>query len=201
MRPHHPTVQWLAAFLVLLLAAAVVAPSQTVSTIAELRPPIVATVDLEKIFNEIDRRAAAEIRLEEQARQFREQADAMRTEADLLKQDLELFVRGTPQYQDAEKAWKQTVLDYRALVEFSKGKLEAARASFRIEIYQEIIDAAGFFAAERQIDYVLTNDSVIEVHEGTDLQVVQQMLLRRIVYANPEFDLTDDLIVYINERG
>ena len=201
MRPHHPTVQWLTAFLLVLLAAAVVAPSQAVRTMAELRPPIVATVDLEKIFNEIDRRAAAEIRLDEQARQFREQAKAMRAEADLLKQDLELFVRGTPQYQNAEKAWKQAVLDYRALVEFSKGKLEAARASFRIEIYQEIIDAAGSFAAERQIDYILTNDSVIEVQEGTDLQVVQQMLLRRVVYANPEFDLTDDLMVYINERG
>jgi Skp family chaperone for outer membrane proteins len=200
MRSVNTIVHWSAVLLLLLLASAAVAPSHAVRSAATPRPAIIATVDLEKVFNETDRRAAAEIRLEEIAEEFRVKAGAKRSEEERLKQDLILLVPGTPQYKKAEKKWKQAVLSYRALVEFSKAKLDAKRASFRTEIYQRIIDAVGRFCADQGIDLVLTDDSVIELQEGTDLQIVQQMAVRRVVYASPEFDITDDLIVWINER-
>ncbi|MHC4413899.1 MAG: OmpH/Skp family outer membrane protein [Planctomycetota bacterium] len=200
MRQPSMIVRGATALGLLLLVAAVVGPSYATRSGATPRPAVVATVDLEKVFNEIDRRAEAEIRLEQQAEGFRDQADVLRSEAELLKQDLDLLVPGTPQYQQAEKRWKQAVLDYRALAEFSKAKLDAKRAAFRTQIYQRIIDAAGSFCADHGIDFVLTDDSVIELQQGTDLQIIQQMALRRVVYANPEFDITDDLIAWINER-
>ena len=49
------------------------------------------------------------------------------------------------------------------------------------------------------VDYILADDSGIDLMEGTDLQVVQQMSLRRLVYANPSYDVTEDLIAWINQ--
>ena len=188
------------ALCLLLLAAAVVAPSYAMRSIAPSRPAIIASVDLEKVFNDIGLRAEAEIELDQLKQRFQEEADALRKEATRLEQDLDLLVRGTPQYQKAEKEYKQVALDFRALVEFNKAKLGARRAEARKDIFDQIVRAAGSFAGAHGIDYILADDSRVNLQEGSELQIVQQISLRRVVYADPAFDITDDLIGWINQR-
>ncbi|MFB3138439.1 MAG: OmpH family outer membrane protein [Phycisphaerales bacterium] len=188
------------ALCLLLLAAAVVAPSYAVWSIGPSRPAIIASVDLEKVFNDIGLRAEAEIELDQLKQRFQEEADALRKEATRLEQDLDLLVRGTPQYQKAEKEYKQVALDFRALVEFNKAKLGARRAEARKEIFDQIVRAAGSFAGAHGIDYILADDSRVNLQEGSELQIVQQISLRRVVYADPAFDITDELIGWINQR-
>ncbi|MCZ6493889.1 MAG: OmpH family outer membrane protein [Planctomycetota bacterium] len=188
------------ALCLLLLAAAVVAPSYAVWSIGPSRPAIIASVDLEKVFNDIGLRAEAEIELDQLKQRFQEEADALRKEATRLEQDLDLLVRGTPQYQKAEKEYKQVALDFRALVEFNKAKLGARRAEARKDIFDQIVRAAGSFAGAHGIDYILADDSRVNLQEGSELQIVQQISLRRVVYADPAFDITDELIGWINQR-
>lgn len=188
------------ALCLLLLAAAVVAPSYAVWSIGPSRPAIIASVDLEKVFNDSGLRAEAEIELDQLKQRFQEEADALRKEATRLEQDLDLLVPGTPQYQKAEKEYKQVALDFRALVEFNKVKLGAKRAKARKDIFDQIIRAAGSFAGAHGIDYILADDSRVNLQEGSELQIVQQISLRRVVYADPAFDITDELIGWINQR-
>jgi Skp family chaperone for outer membrane proteins len=162
-------------------------------------PATIGSVDLEKVFNEIDRRAEAETALEALAEQFQQRREELRQIAEQKRMDMDLLAPGTDKYADAEDAWTQAVLEYRAAVEFSKAKLDAKRAEARTTIYQEIVDEAAKFAQANGVDFILADDSGIDLMEGTDLQVVQQMSLRRLVYADPANDVTYDLITWINE--
>lgn len=188
------------ALCLLLLAAAVVAPSYAVWSIGPSRPAIIASVDLEKVFNDSGLRAEAEIELDQLKHQFQEEVTALRKEAKRLEQDLDGLVPGTPQYKRGEGKFKQTALDLRALVEFNKAKLGARRAEARKEIFDQIVRAAGSFAGAHGIDYILADDSRVNLQEGSELQIVQQISLRRVVYADPAFDITDELIGWINQR-
>lgn len=181
-----------------LLVAALLAPSYAAWTAPG--PAIIASVDLERAFNKTGRRVKAEERLEQLAEVYRVEIERLRSAAEQSKMDMEMLVPGTPKYKEAESAWKQAVLDYRAMVEFSKGKLDAKRAEARKNIYQQIIDAAAGFAEANGIDFIVADDSVIDLQQGTDLQIVQQMSLRRVVYANEAFDVTDELITWLNEH-
>jgi Skp family chaperone for outer membrane proteins len=183
----------------LIVAALLLGPASAGWLGLPAHPAVIGSVDLEKVFNEIDRRAEAEAELEVLAEQFRQQREALRLDAEQAKMDLDMLVPGTDKYAEAEDVWTQAVLDYRASVEFSKAKLDAMRAKARTTIYQAIVDEAARFAAANGIDFVLADDSGIDLMEGTDLQVVQQMSLRRLVYANPSCDVTDDLIAWINQ--
>ena len=51
---------------------------------------------------------------------------------------------------------------------------------------------------EDSIDFIVTNDSMLPLQDGNDIQIVQQLALRRVVYANPSFDITDELIGWMN---
>lgn len=184
----------------LLLVAAIVAPSNAVHFTVPSRPAIIATVNLEKVFNNNDGWAQTRIELVELGEDLQAQAEAMRDEADLLKQDLDLLVPGTPKFQKAEKEWKQAILSFRAQVDFTKAKLDAERAKAARENYQQIFDAAQRFCLANGIDFILTDDSGIDLEGANDMQVIQQMSLRQIVYANQTLDVTDDLLAWINKR-
>jgi Skp family chaperone for outer membrane proteins len=188
-----------ALFVVLITAALLLGPASAAWLAPPVHPAIIGSVDLEKVFNEINRRAEAETELEELAERFQQEGEALRLIAEQTKMDLDMLVPGTDKYEDAQDAWTQAVLNFRAAVEFSKAKLDAKRAEARKEIYQAIVDEAAKFAAANSVDYILADDSTIDLLEGTDLQVVQQMSLRRLVYANPSYDVTDDLIAWINQ--
>ena len=86
------------------------------------------------------------------------------------------------------------------MVEFRKAKLDAVRARARAEIGQQIVKSAATYAAANGIAFIIADDSETNFTQGTDRQIVQQMLLQRIIYASPECDITDDLIAWINER-
>ncbi len=184
---------------VLFAAALLLGPASATWLGPPAAPAIIASVDLEKVFNEIDRRAEAETALEALAEQFQQEREGLRQVAEQKRMDMDLLAPGTDKYADAEDAWTQAVLDYRAAVEFSKAKLDAKRAEARAKIYMEIVAEAARYAEAKGIDFILADDSGIDLMEGTDLQVVQQMSLRRLVYAGQANDVTYDLITWINE--
>lgn len=183
---------------VVLLVAAVIAPTYGVWTANLLNPPVIGTIDLERVFNDIEARIRAEADLEAEIMVLQTRADEMREEARRLAEELEMFVAGTAKFQSAQKQLMQSALDYRAMTEFVKLKLDASRAEFRRGLFNQIIEEASKYAQANGIDFILTNDSQLPIQEGSDMQVVQQLALRRVVYAAGTYDITDGLIEWIN---
>ncbi len=188
-------------YLGIALALAVgVGPAYALLSMAPTRPAVIAFVDLQKVFNDSDKRAEAQAELEALGQKLDDQVEALRQEIKTLQADLELLVPGTPKHDEAEKTVVAAAADLLALIDFKAAKLDAKTAQSRTQVYDEIVLAAVEFAEQHDIDFILTDDSILELRPGTDVQVVQQMSLRRVVYANPEFDITDELIAWINER-
>ena len=188
-------------YLGIALALAVgVGPAYALLSMAPTRPAVIGFVDLQKVFNLSDKRAEAQAELEALGQELDDQEEAMGQEIQALEADLELLVKGTAKYQEALKKYLGAAADRRAWVEFKAAKLDAKTAQRRTQVYDEIVLAATEFAEQHNIDFILTDDSILELRPGPDVQVVQQMSLRRVVYANPEFDITDELITWINEQ-
>jgi hypothetical protein len=53
-------------------------------------------------------------------------------------------------------------------------------------------------ATSNGYDLVLVNDSLAEIPPGTEEELNRQISARRILFANPRIDLTDELIAYMN---
>jgi Skp family chaperone for outer membrane proteins len=175
-----------------------VAAGVLVLTTSMLEPPVMATVDLERVFNDITARMEAEGHLEAEIKAFQARADELRTEAERLAEDRDMLVPGTEKFDKVQKELMQTALDYRAMVEFVRIKLDNTRAVARRELFDQIITAAAEYADANGIDFIITNDSALPIQQGTDIQIVQQLALRRIVYARSTFDITDSLIAWMN---
>lgn len=188
-------------YLGIALALAVgVGPAYALLSMAPTRPAVIGFVDLQKVFNGSDKRAEAQAELKALGQELDDRVEALRQEIKTLQADLGLLVPGTPKHDEAGKTLLAAAADLLALIEFKAAKLDAKTAQSRTQVYDEIVLAATEFAEQHDIDFILTDDSIVELRPGPDVQVVQQMSLRRVVYANPEFDITDELIAWINEQ-
>lgn len=183
---------------VVLLAAVVIAPTNGVWTAGLLPPPVIATIDLERVFNDIDRRNQAEVDLEAELQAYQDQAGELKAEAKSLAEDRDMLAPGTQKYDQAEKRLTQVAVEYRAMVEFIQLKLDSTRAEARRDLFAQIIDATGKYAQSNGIDFIITNDSTLPVHAGTDIQIVQQLALRRVVYASGAYDVSKGVIAWMN---
>ncbi len=183
---------------VIVFVAAVIAPAYGVWTAALLNPPVIGSVDLERVFNDIDARSKAEAGLKVAMQEFDTRLQELRAEAERLAEDRDMLVAGTAKFDKAQKELMQAALDYRAMTEFVQLKLDATRAEMRRDLFNKIVTEAADYAENNGIDFIITNDSQLPIQDGTDIQVVQQLALRRILYANAAYDITDELIEWIN---
>jgi Skp family chaperone for outer membrane proteins len=164
------------------------------------RPPVVAVVDLEKVFNSIEAHSARERELEASAARFQEKLKELEESVKELQAELDSFQPGSQSALELQSRVQAAVGEYRAYEQFVRLKLESEKARAMRETYLEIKEAAKTLARERGIDMVLLDDSIPELERSNSQRTVQQISARRILYANTEFDISADLIALLDAR-
>lgn len=157
---------------------------------------IIATFDLERTFNTIDLKKAAFGELPKIQEKFQAETDTRRKELERMTEDLNLYVKGTPKYQEAEEKLALRSQQYRAYVEFTKIKIETEKGRALKRVYQDIRDAVAELAQKNNYALVLVDDSVSEIPMGTMEDLNRQISARRVFYTSS--DITDQLIAHMN---
>lgn len=183
-----------------IIAAVLVAPAYALLSKAPTRPAVVAFMNLEVVFNSVNLRDKAEDKIVELVARLDAELKVKSDEVQMLQDNAAIYEKGSPKYMDAMQAGLDAANRLRAFTDFMSIKLDAMKADHRIQVYDKIILAATEFAEQHAIDFIIMDDSSIDIQPGTDMQIKQQMITRRIVYANQNLDITSELIQWINTR-
>jgi Skp family chaperone for outer membrane proteins len=183
-----------AAALALLVGGALLA----FAAFAPQRPAVVASVDLERVFNSIDLQAKTEARLKAVAVDLDAQRKKLRDGIEELQAELESFQPGSTAQLEVATRIEEAIAEFRAFEGFARAKAEAEQAKAMRQIYMSIRDAAMELAKERGWDYVMVDDSIPTIEPTDSQRMLQQISSRRFLYANPSFDVTNDLIAKLN---
>ena len=111
-----------------------------IAAVHVLDPPVIGTVNLERVFNDIQARNQAEDVLQAEIKLFEIRQQALRAAAKRHTEDLDMLVPGTDKYDTVQKQHMQDVLNYSAMGEFIQYKLDATRAEARRQLFNEVID-------------------------------------------------------------
>jgi Skp family chaperone for outer membrane proteins len=162
-------------------------------------PTAVATIDLPKILEALDESAAEVERSRAAGDAFQKELLARKGKLDGLAADLDDFRVGTPQYADAERALKKASIDVRAFMGLTD--LREARTTQRamLRIYNHIRDSAAVVSEQEGYGMVILDDSAIPIAEDTG-DVLGEISSRRVLFASPTLDISDQLIEYMNTQ-
>lgn len=163
------------------------------------RPAVVATVDIEKVFETLGETKSNEARVRQMADRLTADRDRMSRELQDLQAELESFKPGSAPWNDAFRKVEEAVATMRAQEQFGKLKLEEESVTMMRDLYARVKTSCEAIARERKVDYILVNDSLAAIERANMQGTKQQMALRRFLYATPEFDLTAELIARLDQ--
>lgn len=184
-----------------LLSAVLCAGLAAFAALSPDRPAVVATVDLERVFNSVDLQSRTEVRLQTMSEELGARRDELRLEIEDLQAELESFQPGSDAQIEVASRIEEAIAEFRAWEGFAAIKLEAEQSKAMRDIYLSIREAAAALARERGWDYVLVDDTVPTIQPGGAEQMQQQIGSRRFLYANGAFDVTDELIARLNTQS
>ncbi|MCA9284996.1 MAG: OmpH family outer membrane protein [Phycisphaerales bacterium] len=181
----------------LLLGAAALLLAATMPT----KPAVMASLDLERVYNSLNRQAAADAELQAMADEMQKGIEVKRVALDELKADLDSFQPGSADHKRLLGEIEFEALRFNALVEFNRQKIEARRAELIRRIYGEIKESVKTLAEQNGIDAVYLDDSLPPIEPADPKGTMQQISARRMLYSSQSLDITDALISFMNGKA
>ncbi|MHC4126901.1 MAG: OmpH/Skp family outer membrane protein [Planctomycetota bacterium] len=168
-----------------------------------ISPPIIATVRIEPLFDGLQQRAEAKSEisaLEEELIAERDRRQELISDKELELEDVVAAAR--------REALSDEIALERVKLQFwfqeARMELEVEKALRLQNLYKSVKRSLADLAEAEGYDIVILNDSSDElpfdreVRMPAQLQILQQISSRKLLYLNPATDVTDDLIVRMN---
>jgi len=165
-----------------------------------LRPTVMAFVDIQSIFNSLEERAQMFSDAEAFAEDLQEDIITRRHKITDIDSEIELYKDGSEKRKELEQKQKLDSLAYNVFVECCEGKLKRFEARGIRSMYDNIRAAAEKLSKENGWDVVFVNDAAVKLPDGDNPNIMGEISSRRVLYANIEFDVTDQLIEYMNSE-
>lgn len=163
-----------------------------------IKPAIIAAFDLEKTFNSIDQKKAADAVLKGMAEDMRVRSDEQSKLIKQMQDDLKDLQPNTTKFRELSDKIAQQTMEYRAYIEFCKAKVDSERAKTMKRIYLDIRKAVADLARANHYSIVFVDDSVSDIPQAGEDETNRQISARRMAYTDPEIDITDLLIFQLN---
>jgi Skp family chaperone for outer membrane proteins len=166
-------------------------------------PPLVATIDLERLFNGLDIQKTEGARVDAVAVKYDTQLDGLRGQIENLQAELENFEQGGEAWLKTSRDAEAAISEYQAIEQFARLKVEAERAKSMRNVYERIKSEIETFAKAQTppLDLVLIDDTIPVLEPSTAEAMQKQISARRMIYASSAFDITDILLERINASG
>lgn len=208
MRTDRFALVLLAAVTVAALATARAADARRVAVEAHAAamaaPPVaVATVDVAKVFDKLNENADWQIQIRTLATSYGEELRARQAELEKLLKELEALTDPARRNELADDiAMKRLRLEEWARLK--QAEVDRERSLMWQSMYRSIREEARKVAESEGYQLVVVDDSQTEIRPNREVkapleeQVKQQIASLRILYAAPTIDISDKVVVRIN---
>ncbi len=170
---------------------------------AAISPPIIATVRIEPLFDGLHQRAEAKTVISA----LEEKLIAKQGGRQEIMNELEIELEDVVAANRREELTDKIALE-RMKLQFwfqqARMELEVEKALRLQELYKSVKEAIADLAEAEGYDIVMLNDASDELpfdresRMPAQLQILQQIASRKLLYLSPATDVTDDLIVRMN---
>lgn len=160
----------------------------------------IATVDLTRIFDDLDERASRESELKNFIEQQNQKITALGDQLEQAKADIELLVKGTAERRRKAEDVARLGLDAEVQRRWAEQLIDRRRAEVFADIFAEIKDATARVSAQQGFDLVLSSDADGEIPTDTEAHVRGAMGAQRVLFSSDAIDITHAVVLFMNNQ-
>ena len=117
---------------------------------------------------------------------------------DNLGKTLQGFAPDSAEYAQRMRALKKMMIDYKAWVAVERENMTDEHRAWIERTYAAVMEGIAAVARHNGIQVVVTREE-LETSVPETETLLKQILNRKVVYADPELDLTDAVLVTLND--
>lgn len=164
-------------------------------------PTAVAVVSISKVLAGLKEREDKEADLQRLGEQRKSVIDALGEKARQLSEELNVLVRGTPDWKSKREEAMRAEAQFRLEAEIAERTLGELQKSMQLALFNKILDSVRAYAEREGYQIVLTNDSGTPIPEDiADQQFISAVTGRRVAYASEAVDITDEVALAMNNE-
>jgi len=166
--------------------------------LASVTPAALVSIDISRVLFSLEERAWEEAKSQSLINKIEEDKEVRRRHIDDYAEEFELYQPGSVKWNELEQEQQLELFEYESLNDY--GILMKAREESRgmRRVFNSIKEAIVTLSSQNGWDYVFVNETVVQLPEGDTIDMSAAIGARRMLYANPEMDVTDILIEYMN---
>ncbi|MCE9620553.1 MAG: OmpH family outer membrane protein [Planctomycetes bacterium] len=170
---------------------------------APAQPTRIGSINLAKVLDKLQEKADWEVQLTALQNQMRDEADSRKKKLEAEIKQAEAATSDDEKQRIAE----QVVLEQLQLEQWAAlkgGELDRENSLMWQSIYRNLRDESAKLAESEGYDYIIVNDGTNDIVTSREVkaplaqQVLEQIGRRHIVFASPTTDVSDKLIVRMN---
>jgi Skp family chaperone for outer membrane proteins len=158
----------------------------------------VGVVDLVKVFNEFEQTKALNAELERYKRHLSDEQQKREEQLSVERETLQGFAPDSAEYRKRSAALKKLIIEYQAWLATEREMLKEEHRRWIERTYQMVTQSISEVARRKGLQLALTREELeTEVDDAGVLQ--KQILNRKVIYYDPMLDITDEVLVVLND--
>ena len=163
------------------------------------RPLKVGYIDLTRVLKEYPKREKLENELRTLQDEVRRDGETRVAEVNRLRQEIEQLAKGTPERIDLERKAQNALVELQKFNQESQKLVEARMAEMLRALYKDVTVEVTRIGQEGGYDFIL-KDQAIERAALNRRQLVFDISQRLVLYAQPQYDISDAVIKRLREK-
>ena len=163
--------------------------------------PVIATIDLQKVFNGLNERSARQAELGGQGTTMQAELDKMVEAGKDEESKLKVLPEGSAEQKAAFERLQELSVNLKIKKELFESRLDQRRALVFREIFAKIAEASKRLAIANKYTVVMTADDTVDIPANRNTAETQQAIgAKRFLFIDPAHDVTLDLITMMNNE-
>ena len=163
----------------------------------------VAVIDLVKVFNEFKQTQVLNKKMEEKKSKIGEEADRRQEEMNAEKTALDAFAPDSADWYKRSTALKKKQFEYEVWRNLEMDEIGDHHLRWTKRTYEMVTAEVARVAQKHNVQLVLTHEQ-LEMPQTRDTSklmqaLYQQILSRKVVYSDPGIEITEEVLVALNE--
>ena len=186
-----------------LLTVNLIAPRRAEATAAAkaAAPSAGYVVDLGRLLEGLDEREQLEKDLQARIETRQKQLDEVRKQMNDVREELAIEARGSEPYRERVREMLELEATAKVRQETLQTIIAVEKGTMLVDLYAKISEAAQTVAEREGYDAIVIDDSKGDLpQQPTEQVALQQILSRRVLYAAPRIDVTDNLRTLMNNQ-
>ncbi len=164
----------------------------------KIAPAKVAIVDVTKVLQNSKKHKQWQEKMTKDEEQMKAEFQKSQKELEALKANLDLLKVGSKDYIDAMKDFldKKSLLD--AKDKFYQEKINIEMQQWTESLYTRMLEITATIAQKKGIDIVLAQEQ-LELPSPSLRDFMLSMRTKKVLYCNPQIDITDSVLAALDE--